>query len=176
MLAQRLGIDPDHPRRYRPQECHRRPWPRPGGAARDRARWARRPIRRRRLCRSAATSANDLPAPSKRRCLARECLPAQDRHIDVGGIDLDREAGAAGHLGRDDGRARSAERLVDRPGPARSCSRSAGACTRPAFACRGRARRRRGQVMVHSVDCLRSPLQCAPDVPRTAYQQGSCCQ
>jgi hypothetical protein len=94
------------------------------------------------------------------------------RDIDVGGIDLDREAGATGHLSCDDGRARSAEWLVPGdelfsigrlmhstgfwvPWPCPSSSRA---------------------LIVQSVDCLRSPLQFVAAVPRTAYQQGSCCQ
>jgi hypothetical protein len=41
--------------------------------------------------------------------LACEGLPAQDRNVDIGRVDINREAGAAGHFRRDDGSARPAE-------------------------------------------------------------------
>jgi hypothetical protein len=44
--------------------------------------------------------------------LACKGLPTKHRDIDIGRIDLDREAGAAGHLGRDYGSARTAEGLI----------------------------------------------------------------
>src|SRR3954454_2866220 len=45
--------------------------------------------------------------------LAGERLPAQDRDIDIGRVQLDRVANAAGHLGGNDRGAGAAERLVD---------------------------------------------------------------
>src|SRR5882757_6326288 len=45
--------------------------------------------------------------------LTSEGLPSQHGNIDVRGIDLDRETGATGHFGCDNGRARPAERIID---------------------------------------------------------------
>src|SRR3954453_22055077 len=53
------------------------------------------------------------PARLQRGLLAGERLPAQDRHVDIGRVELDRVAGAAGHLTGDDRRPRTAERLID---------------------------------------------------------------
>src|SRR4051812_11267024 len=48
--------------------------------------------------------------PRLQRCLlAREGLPAHDRHVHIGRVELDRVARAARHLGGDDRRARAAE-------------------------------------------------------------------
>src|SRR3954466_9826103 len=47
------------------------------------------------------------------RLLAGKLLPALHRNIDISRRDLNRVAHAAGHLSRDDRRARAAERLVD---------------------------------------------------------------
>lgn len=48
----------------------------------------------------------------QQRDIAGEVLPALDRDVHVGGVDLDRVHQTAGHFARDDRRARSAERLV----------------------------------------------------------------
>src|SRR3954468_9461717 len=114
-------------------------------------------------------------AALERGLLAGERLPAHDRDIDVGRAELDRVAGAARHLGRDDRRARAAERLVDGlPRRAvvldrRRRMHSTGFCVpwTVSVSCP-----RLG--ICHSVVCLRSPAQCP--WPRTAYQQRSCCQ
>src|SRR4051794_36127612 len=50
----------------------------------------------------------------QRGLLARKCLPPQDGDIDVGRVEFDRVACTTRHLGRDDRRARPAERFVDR--------------------------------------------------------------
>ena len=106
MLAQRLRINPDNTvairprmlqlrlrqvRRYRLQECHRRPRLRPGDAARDQVGGRAGP----------SGDALDLPfgcqfrkrraGALKRGRQTRKGLPSQDCDIDVSGIDLDRE-------------------------------------------------------------------------------------
>src|SRR5690606_33581982 len=48
------------------------------------------------------------------RFLAGELLPAPDGDVDVSRADLHRVAAAAGHLGRNDRRAATRERLIDR--------------------------------------------------------------
>jgi hypothetical protein len=40
-------------------------------------------------------------------------LPTEDRNVDVGGVDIDGQAEAAGHLSRNERRTRAIERLVD---------------------------------------------------------------
>jgi hypothetical protein len=48
-----------------------------------------------------------------------EALPASHHHIDIGGIELDTVADAAGHFGRDQARAGAEKRVIDRlAGPA----------------------------------------------------------
>ena len=126
------------------------------------------------LC--ARTSAKNWPVPSSTALPVKACQRC-DRDIDIGRVELDREADAAGHLGRDDAWCPSRRTARRPPGRARSCSGSAAACTRPASGCRGRSRRPgRGCGICQSVVCLRSPAQW-PLLPfRTAYQHGSCCQ
>src|ERR1700724_4148923 len=48
-----------------------------------------------------------------------EVFPASQDDIDIGRADLDTDAGAAGHFGRDQARARTEKRVIDRlAGPA----------------------------------------------------------
>src|SRR6202022_3339163 len=101
------------PGRYCPREYRMPPWLRPDDAATGR------------VCAPVVPSVNTFAAPfatdfRKRpavlfapRGFAREGLPAQRRNIDVRGMNFEREAGAAGHLGSDNGGASPAERLVD---------------------------------------------------------------
>src|ERR1700731_21470 len=42
-----------------------------------------------------------------------EVLPASQDEIDIGRADLDTDAGAAGHFGRDQARARAEKRVID---------------------------------------------------------------
>ena len=59
------------------------------------------------------TSAKRPAVALQHRCLAGEVLPAGDGDIDIGRIELDGMAAAAGHLGGNDRGAGSAERLID---------------------------------------------------------------
>src|SRR3982074_2916191 len=100
------------PERYCPRGCRRPPWLRPGGAVPGPA------------CVLGVPSAGAFAPPFggyfcersavlvERGILARKGLPTQYSDIYVSRIDLDREAGAPRHLGRDYGGAGSAERLV----------------------------------------------------------------
>src|SRR6202030_844127 len=48
-----------------------------------------------------------------------EVFPASQNDIDIGRADLDTDAGAAGHFGRDQARARTEKRVIDQlAGPA----------------------------------------------------------
>src|SRR5947209_17681311 len=60
-----------------------------------------------------------------------EVLPALQDDIDIGRADLDTDAGAAGHFGRDQARARTEKRVIDQlAGPAVVDDRTAHALDR----------------------------------------------
>src|SRR5437763_3256808 len=62
---------------------------------------------------------------------AGEVLPAAQDDIDIGRADLETDAGAAGHFGRDQARARTEKRVIDQlPGPAVVDDRTAHALDR----------------------------------------------
>ena len=113
---------------------------------------------------------------------AGEGLPALHDHIDIGGVELDPMAHAAGHLGGDQARARAEKRVIDRlTGPSVVGDRPAHAFNRflrPVPQLSSRSRLPNGLLLgiSQTVVCARSPFQWLLLPWRTAYQQVSCCQ
>ena len=113
-----------------------------------------------------------------------EHLPASHDHIDIGGVELETEAYAAGHLGRDQTCARAEKRVIDRlAGPAVVGDRAAHALDRllgpvpPALLALLVAERIIvGDLPDQTVVWVRSPCQWLALPSRTAYQQVSCRQ